>query len=98
MPTAYRPSNRDSGGPLTGPWHPEADGAVAADAGTLRLVVHPHTPGGYARFLVLRDLQPGPDASPRSGRALLASGTETSVPAAMQAAERAAARLTPRKA
>lgn len=88
-------SDRGSDGSSAVPWHPEPDGAVAADTGALRLVVHPHTPGGYARFLVLRHPQPGLGVAPGSRRALLASGTETSVPAAMQAAERVAARLAP---
>lgn len=88
-------TNRGSDGTLTVPWHPEPDGAIAADAGLLRLVVHPRTPGGYARFVVLRHAQPRPGVAPRDGCALLASGSETSVPAAMHAAERAAARLAP---
>ena len=96
MTRAKALSNRGSDGSLTVPWHPEPDGAVAADAGLLRLVVHPRTPGGYARFLVLRHAQPGPGDAPQGGRALIASGSEASVPAAMQAAERAAVRLAPR--
>lgn len=84
-------SGRGMESPCVGGWRPEPDGAVSAQAGTLRLVVHPRTPGGYARFLVLR--RPGDADDGTTGRALLASGSEEDVSAAMRAAERAAARI-----
>lgn len=77
--------------PRGGRWCPQSDGAVSAEAGALRLVVHPPAPGGYARFLVLR--RAGGAGGDAAGRALLASGSEEDVPAAMRAAERAAARI-----
>ena len=69
-------------------WRTEPDGAVLAEAGTLRLMVHQLTPGGYVHFLVLR--RPGDDGTRAT---LLASGSEEDVPAAMRSAERAAAQL-----
>ena len=77
--------------PRVGRWCPQPDGAVSAEAGTLRLVVHPTGPGGYVRFLVLR--RTGGAGGDTAGRALLASGSEEDVSAAMRAAERAAARI-----
>jgi hypothetical protein len=60
-----------------------------AETERLRLVVYPlHTPGGYARFLVLRR-----NPEDVAIHVLVASGSEESVPAAMRAAERAAARI-----
>lgn len=84
-------SDRGMGAPCVGGWRPEPDGAVSAQAGALRLIVHPHTPGGYARFLVVR--RPGDADDGTTGPALLASGSEEGVFAAMRAAERAAARI-----
>lgn len=73
-------------GAHVGRWHREPGGAIAADAGALHLIVQSLTPGGYAHFLVLH--------RPEGGRcALLASGSEEDVSAAMQAAEREAARV-----
>lgn len=65
-------------------WRPEPGGGVSAEA--LHLVVHPHTPGGYARSVVLRH-RGGEGAS---GPAPLASGSEEDVAAAMRSAERMA--------
>lgn len=70
---------------------PAARGAVSARAGSLWLVVHPPGQGGYARFLVLRRTEGAGGGA--TGRALLASGGEADVPAAMRAAERVAARM-----
>ena len=69
-------------------WRTEPDGAITAEAGALRLVVHPLTPGGYVHFLVLR--RPGDDGA---HAAMLASGSEADLSAAMRSAERAVARL-----
>jgi CheY-like chemotaxis protein len=80
--------NRPTDAQRVGPWCPEQDGTVTAEIGTLRLVVRPHTPGGYARFLML-----GRSESTASGHALLASGSEENVAAAMRAAERMAVRM-----
>jgi len=81
-------SNRSGG------WCTEPDGVIALEAGALRAVLTASPASRYVRFLVLA--QPG-EADQADGRgptpALLASGTEESVPAAMRAAERALARI-----
>jgi CheY-like chemotaxis protein len=80
--------NRPTDAQRVNEWRPEPDGTVTTEIGTLRLVVHPHTPGGYARFLML-----GRSESTASGHALLASGSEENVAAAMRVAERMAVRM-----
>ena len=71
-------------------WRLEAGPALVTEAGDLRLVVQ--QADGHARFQVLR---PPQDAGP-CPQALLASGTEIDVRAAMAAAERMLDRFEPR--
>jgi len=69
-------------------WRCEADGSVAAYAGAFRLVVRPQGDArGPVRFLVLR--RAGGDGT----RALVGSGTERDLRAAMKTAARMAGRL-----
>jgi hypothetical protein len=63
-------------------WRTEAGTALVTEVGDLRLVVR--NVGGHPRFLVLRPLKDA-GACPH---ALIASGTEADVRAAMAAAER----------
>lgn len=70
-----------------GTWRTEPGGSLVLEAGELRLVVD-RVRGG-ARFLVRRSASGLPD-----GGALVASGTEAGVQAAMVSAERMATRLT----
>ena len=74
-------------------WRTEPDGSVAAEVGGYRLVVRlPEQAGGPVRFLVLRRGE-GDDARPA---ALVGSGTEPGLRAAMRAAARMADRLVER--
>lgn len=67
-------------------WRDEPDGALAAEADGLRLVVRrPDKAGGAVRFLVLRN--------DSQGLAITGSGTEESIQDAMNAAVRMAERL-----
>jgi len=73
-------------------WRSEADGNVAAEVGAFRLVVRPpEEVRGPVRFLVLRRTEGG-DRVP----ALVGSGTEADVRAAMTKAARMADRLVGR--
>ena len=70
-------------------WRTGPDGILAAEADGLRLVVQaPEEVGGAARFLVLR--------RDGEGDAVLGSGTEGNVRAAMVAAARMAERILAR--
>ncbi len=72
-----------------GIWRTEPDGVLAAEADGVRLVVQaPEEAGGTARFLVLR--------RDGGGEALLGSGTEDDMRAAMKAAARMAERFMAR--
>jgi len=81
----------------SGAWRTEPGGVIALETGALRAELKASPASPYVRFLVLA--RPG-DTGQAGGRgpapALLASGTEESVPAAMRAAERALARVTGR--
>ena len=71
-------------------WRTEPGGSVAAEVGSFRLVVRlPEQAGGPVRFLVLRrgERENGPPA------ALVGSGTEPDLRAAMRRAARMADRL-----
>ena len=70
------------------PWQIEPGGMHTLDIGVLHLVVMQVT--GQVRFMVLRRPM-GTEAGPEM---LLGSGTEDSVPSAMAAAERMAARCS----
>ena len=72
-----------------GCWQTESDGAKVTNVGPFELVVFSDTPGGYARFLVLRC----PGGTETCGSVLLASGTRDNTGAAMEDAEATAARL-----
>ncbi len=70
-------------------WRTGADGSVAAEVGAYRLVVHPpERAGGPVRFLVPR--RGGRDDLPP---AVVRSGTEADLRAAMRTAARMADRL-----
>ena len=70
-------------------WRSEPDGGLATEVGAYRLVVRsPEDARGSARFMVLRRAE-GDDGPP----ALVGSGTEPNVRAAMRKAERMAHRL-----
>ena len=73
----------------SGLWKPKPDGTATAEVGLFRLIVHPKTPGGHARFLVLRH----PENASACRPTLLASGHGDNVEAAMLAAAQTVARL-----
>jgi CheY-like chemotaxis protein len=69
-------------------WRRGPGETIVAETEGLHLVVHPLCPAGYVRFVVVRPSQTAPDRY-----ALLSSGSQESVQAAMRGAERAAARV-----
>jgi hypothetical protein len=70
-------------------WKTEPDGTLAAEVDGLRLVVQaPKAVGGMAHFLVLRRHE--------MGEAIIGSGTEANVRAAMKAAVKMAERMVAR--
>jgi CheY-like chemotaxis protein len=80
------PGDRQAGS--HGKWQRGPDDTIMAEAGALRLIVYPPCAAGYVRFLVMRRPE-----IPTSRCALLSSGSEESVQAAIRAAERTAARI-----
>jgi hypothetical protein len=69
-------------------WHDEGN-LLWADGNGIRLIVHPHTTGGYARFVLL-DYR---TANGHSGT-LIGSGTHDDVATAKRVAEKMAMRLS----
>ena len=95
---AQRLWRRPEGGPLkpqatsdegaVPAWSKLSDGTMAAKLGPFQLLVHPPTPGAYARFVVTRRAEADQGAG-----ALLQSGTREGFGAAIRGAEAAARRL-----